>query len=68
MTGRPAREVDVLISRLLIGKPDIGPPELRRLVPEVATLDDHAIGQKLAFLRSRASQKAPARPPPRRKG
>lgn len=61
--GRTARELDVLISRMLIGKPHLGVAELRRLVPETASMDDHALNQKLAFLRRRARHKAPARNP-----
>lgn len=61
--GRTARELDVLISRILIGKPHLGPAELRRLVPETASMNDHALNQKLAFLRPRARRRAPARNP-----
>lgn len=64
MTGsRTARELDVFISRLLIGKPHLPLAELRRLVPETASIDDHALKQKLAFLRPRARLSAPAHNP-----
>lgn len=56
---RTPRELDVLISRLLIGKPNLSAAELRRLMPDTAIMDDHALQQKLEFLRPRARRKAP---------
>lgn len=42
---------DRLISRLLIGKPEITPAEVRQLVPSTRTMDDHALSQKIEYMR-----------------
>ncbi|WP_154722178.1 hypothetical protein [Ciceribacter sp. T2.26MG-112.2] len=47
---------DRLISRLLIGKPDITPAQVKQLVPATRALDDHALSQKIEHL-TRANAK-----------
>lgn len=58
MSSTPGKSgEDRLISRLLIGKPEITTAEVKRLVPATRTLDDHALSQKIEHMR-RANAKS----------
>lgn len=50
---------DRLISRLLIGTPDITPAQVKQLVPATRALDDNALSQKIEHIR-RANAKSRA--------
>ncbi|ESR25431.1 hypothetical protein [Lutibaculum baratangense] len=56
---RSPKSSDVLISRILIGKPDATVDDIRRLVPQAAGLDDKALRQKIEYLRKHRKSKAP---------
>lgn len=47
------RGLDSLIARILIGKPDLTPSLLRLIVPNLQQYDDHALAQKIAYLRKK---------------
>lgn len=55
------KHLDVLISRILIGKPDLSPDLLRSMAPDLSYLDDHALVQKIEYLRQKNSRKRPLR-------
>ncbi|MGB3898040.1 MAG: hypothetical protein WA973_05740 [Mesorhizobium sp.] len=50
-SGNGARGTDVLIARILVAKPELTPDVLRRIVPRLNHLDDHALAQKIAYLK-----------------
>lgn len=45
--------MDALIARILLAKPNLTPDLLRLIVPRLDHLDDHALGQKIAYLKQR---------------
>ncbi len=51
MGSKFSQQEDRLIARLLIGKPQITLQEIRRLVPGARHLDEHALSQKIEYLR-----------------
>jgi hypothetical protein len=55
------KDVDIFISRLLMAMPDIRHGQVRRLVPEIARMGDHALDQKLEYLRRNRHSRAPAK-------
>lgn len=44
---------DALIARILVAKPGLTPDILRLIVPRLDHLDDHALAQKIAYLKQR---------------
>lgn len=50
---RSPKEIDTIISRLLTGKPGAKQDEIRRLIPETASMDERALAQKLEYLKQR---------------
>jgi hypothetical protein len=48
-----AKQMNILIARILLAKPTISSGELRRLVPGLKHMPDAVVGQKLAYLRTR---------------
>lgn len=59
--SRSPKELDVLLSRILVGRPKATPEDIRRLVPETAGMDDRALSQKLEYLNRHLPKIAPAR-------
>jgi hypothetical protein len=55
------KSLDILISRMLIGKADLSPDLLRRMVPDLGDLDDDALSQKIDYLRNKNGRKRPLR-------
>jgi hypothetical protein len=53
--------IDMLIARILIGKPNVTPGTLRRIVPGLDHLDDHALAQKIDYFRRRPAGHAAGR-------
>ncbi|WP_040300944.1 hypothetical protein [Agrobacterium albertimagni] len=58
MASRFSQQIDRLIARLLIGKPQITLQEIRRLVPGVRDVEEHALAQKIDYLRQK-NRKSP---------
>lgn len=58
MGSKFSRQDDRLIARLLIGKPQLTLPEIRRLVPGVRDVEEHALSQKIEYLRQK-NRKSP---------
>lgn len=53
-----SNDMNRLISRLMMGKPDIDKDTLRRLVPQTRTLTDQQLSGKLHYLKGKAPRQA----------
>ncbi|MEX0953625.1 MAG: hypothetical protein WDZ83_00255 [Rhizobiaceae bacterium] len=56
--SKPA-QIDTLISRILIGKPDLTADMLRRIVPNLDEIEDSALANKIDALRRRNVRRPP---------
>ncbi|GAA5658572.1 hypothetical protein Brsp06_04956 [Brucella sp. NBRC 13694] len=55
------KQINTLIARILIGKPELTPLMLRRIIPKLDHYDDQALAQKIEHLRCQNAKRRPLR-------